>query len=120
MNENEVRKILEDTRSVDMDQDETFRSMVSQSFRSSLRWIVIICWIYIFVFAALAIVSAAMFFRVETTRDMILYATAFLFCMGIVSGVKLWYWNFMNRNSLRREIKRLELTVLELRDSLRS
>ncbi len=38
-------------------------------------------------------------------------ARGFVFCMGAISMMKIWYWMEMQRIGVTREIKRLELQV---------
>jgi len=42
------------------------------------------------------------------------YATLFLVGALLVSFMKMWYWQRLNRNTVLREIKRLELRLAEL------
>ncbi len=67
----------------------------------------------VFGFFALAVVAALRFFGTPDAADRVLWATAFLFGMLIVMSVKIWFWLQMMRNSLLREIKRLELRLAD-------
>lgn len=95
-------------------QEETLREQIFESFRGHSRWMTIMVWIESFIFFALAVFAAVRFFEVESTRDLIFYATLFLICMGIQIAMKIWYWMLLNKNSVTREIKRLELQVAML------
>ena len=66
------------------------------------------------VFMVLAVISAMRFFNATETRDMLLWAGACIICLSGVSMMKVWYWMELNKNSITREIKRLELQVLRL------
>lgn len=100
--------------------DETLREQIFESFRGRTRWMTIMVWIESFIFFALAIFAAFRFFEVESIRDLILYATLFLICMGIQIAMKIWYWMLLNKNSVTREIKRLELQVAMLARTVKS
>jgi uncharacterized membrane protein YciS (DUF1049 family) len=45
---------------------------------------------------------------------MIGWSTGFLFCCLGTMMMKLWWWAQMDKNSLTREIKRLELQIARL------
>ena len=98
----------------DLDKEETFRQMLSESFRGRMGWMVVVVWIYGLAFTAVAVYAAVQFFRVDATRDLILYATLFLTSSLFLGLVKMWYWMLMNRNSVKREVKRLEMQVAHL------
>ncbi|MBE0537163.1 MAG: hypothetical protein IH624_15990 [Phycisphaerae bacterium] len=117
MNEEELKKIIDAPDlpgEYSAGREETVRGMIMDSFRTRLRWLVVVLWIYIWGFLAVAIFSAWRFFQVEETRAMILYATVFITAMMFVSVCKLWYWQFMGRNLLLRDVKRLSLQIAEL------
>lgn len=92
--------------------------MIAETFRGKLRWLAILVWIEMIAFGAAAIVFAVLFFWADAVRDWILYANLCLGTAMVLSLLKLGYWLRINRNSLAREIKRLEIEVRSLRLSL--
>ena len=94
--------------------EQSLHEMVIASFRGKQRWLVITMFCGTFVYVGLAIVVAMRFFQVETTRAMIGYATAFIFCLTAVGLMKVWYWMQLDKNAILREVKRLELQVARL------
>jgi len=50
-------------------------------------------------------------FKGQTTRDQILFATLALSMNSAQIALKLWYNMQLNRRTITREIKRLQLTV---------
>lgn len=104
----------------DDDRAETLREQIYESFRGRTRWMTIMVWIESLIFFAMAIYAAVRFFEVESTRDLILYATLFLICMGIQIAMKIWYWMLLNKNAVTREIKRLELQIAMLARTTKS
>ena len=94
--------------------DATLREMIADSFRRRGRWIVIMVWIELYTFFALSVFCAWKFFHVTETRDLILWSVSFLLvALGTVM-LKLWYWMLLNRNTVLREVKRLELQIAQL------
>ena len=114
--EQDIRTALADDNGgqfYDLDREEGLRDMIAESFRGKKRWMAILVWTESLVFTGLAVVVAVKFFSVDTVKDSILYATLFVVLSLMIALCKIWYWMWMNRNSVLREIKRLELRVLQ-------
>jgi hypothetical protein len=94
--------------------EQSLLEMMVDTFRGRHRWLVAMMAFWSLVFFVLAIVTAVKFFSAETTRDIVMWATACVLCMSAVSMLKLWYFLEMNKNALTREIKRLELQIARL------
>ena len=92
--------------------------MVIDSFRTKHRWVMALIMIASIGLFALMILSVIRFFEVETMREMLMYALATAFFGGGISMIKLWYWMELNKNTLTREIKRLELQIARLSSRL--
>lgn len=93
-------------------------AMVFEVFRGRHRWLVLWMWLVSVAMLVLTIVAAVQFFKVESTREMIAWAIGFLFCISAVSMLKIWFWMEMQKNSITREIKRLELQIARLAQRL--
>ncbi len=92
----------------DLGDQDSVCTLMASTFRGKLAWMSILVCVYMLVFMAIAVVSAVLFFRAETTRGMILAATVFIVTTGMISTMKLWSWNMMWRNSILARIDRLE------------
>lgn len=88
--------------------------MAMEIFRGRNRWLTLLTAFWGVVFMVLGVLSAFRFFNAEETRDMLMWAVAFVFCMGAVSMMKIWSWMEINRNFVTREIKRVELQIARL------
>lgn len=93
--------------------------MVLEIYRGKHLWLNVLTTFIMLAFLGLAIFSAVRFFNATATRDMILWASAALFFLSGVSMMKLWCWMEMNKNSITREIKRLELQVARLANRIK-
>ena len=98
----------------DLESEETLRAQIAETFRGKLRGLTILAWVEQLIFFLLTIFVAVRFFQVESTRDLILYATLFLACLWATVAIKMWFWMLLNKNAITREIKRLELQVATL------
>ncbi len=71
-------------------------------------------------FFAMTVYSAIRFFGAETTRTQIAWSVGFLTSNMIVAMMKLWFWMQMDKNTVIREVKRLELQVATLAGIIKS
>ncbi len=94
--------------------------MLMETFRGRHRWLVFLTMFWTIVFMVLGVLSVVRFFRAEETRDMLMWAAASAFLLSGVSMMKVWYWMELNKNSVTREIKRLELQIARLAGRLKS
>jgi uncharacterized membrane protein YciS (DUF1049 family) len=94
--------------------EQTIPQMVIDVFRTRHRWLAM--WVFTAgtVLFLLEFVVAYQFFHAESTRAMIAWATGFVVCAIVIAMTKVWFWLELNKNSLAREIKRLELELANL------
>lgn len=88
--------------------------MLMETCRGRHRWLNMLGAFWTLVFLVLGIVAAVKFFSAEGTRDIVMWAAACIVCVSAVSMLKIWYFLEMNKNSVTREIKRLELQIARL------
>jgi hypothetical protein len=107
-------------------EDAGFEELDEQSIHEALvgvfvgksRWLAALGFVMTLIFLAIAVFSAIRFFQVESTKELIAWATAFLFCVSSVAMLKIWYWLQMSQNAVTREIKRFELQLARLQSQL--
>ena len=99
--------------------EQSLPEMVTGLFRGKRRWLAVLSMTSQTVFFVLAIYTAVEFFGAAEIRDMLIWGAAFYFCVLASMANKLWSWMEMNRNSVTREIKRLELQIAHLASELR-
>jgi hypothetical protein len=113
--DDDIRKALANgDASYDLDREEGVFRQMAVLFRGKMRWMAIAVTIESVVCAVLIVLAAIEFFRTDDTKWQILYATGVLLLALLLVLVKLWGWMQMNRYSILREIKRLEMRILEL------
>jgi hypothetical protein len=66
------------------------------------------------VFFVGGIYAAVQFLQEADIRQMILWGAATAFCFAVVTSIKIWYWLEMARHSLVRELKRVELHIVQM------
>ncbi len=110
-NEEPIRRIIDDT--YDDSREDTIRAMLSEFYSRKMAATSAFIWVVAMLFLAAAVYSAVSFFRAAQTKDQILYATIFLACFYGIGLMKIFAWQVLHRNSIKREIKRLELRLAE-------
>jgi hypothetical protein len=87
---------------------------VKEMFQGKLWWasmLVVIGGVASWVFL---VVSAVFFFQAEGVRAMLAWAGGFGLSLIAISFCRLWFWILMHRNTVVREVKRVELLVARL------
>ena len=88
--------------------------MIVETFHGRFRWITVLAFVLGWGIFVLLFFVAYQFFHAETTRAMIAWATGFLWGIMWIVLMKIWFWLELNKNSVTREIKRLELQLADL------
>jgi uncharacterized membrane protein YhfC len=118
--DDKLKRALENGKAVELDQEESLRQMIAQTFRSKLRWIMILLWVEGFIIFGLAIWMSVRLYYAQEMKQVVVYAMAVTLCAVFTVLIKTVGWQQMNRYSVMREIKRLELRIAELKDGGRS
>lgn len=118
MNEEQIKTIIEDT--YDESRENTIGSMLGDFYNRKMLSIVIFMYVWAFVILAGAVYSAVQFFKNAETKTQIMYAAIFLCCCQFLGLMKIFAWQMIHRNGLKREIKRLELRIAELNEAVKS
>ena len=116
-----IRRALEatDTDLADeFDGDQTMTEMVFEVFRGTQKWLTFLAIFWGLVFMAGSVFGIIQLFKAHQMHEHILWGLGVMFCLSAVSMMKIWFWMQMNRNSILREIKRVELQVARLAGKL--
>jgi len=113
---NDIHEVLDD--SYDDAREGSIRSMLGEFYNRRMLWTAVFIWTVALAFLAGALFSAVRFFGAEETRNQILYATLFLTFFNWLGLMKIFAWQMIHRNSVAREIKRLEVRVAGLAKAL--
>ena len=115
--DDKIRAALRQEEDVGFEDDQNVFQMMADTFRGKNRWLVVLFYLYTFAFFALGIFCAVRFFG-ASGDERILWAVGFTLTMMLVAQLKAWYWMQLNRNTILREIKRLELRIVALSEEL--
>ena len=112
-----IKKILEDT--YDDSKEDNLLSMVGQLYSRKMFPSFIAHGAYSLPFIVLAIVCGFKFFATDQIQFQIMYAAIFVCCVEFVILRKNIYWQMLHKNSISREIKRLELRIAKLSETIK-
>ncbi len=114
-----IREALgEDDRALlaELGGERSLAGQVGETFRGRQAWLVALVWLAVTGWSVLAGVSAWKFFSVSGADAQLPWVLGLVLSFIAIAMLKIWYWMELNKNALRREIKRLELQVAALRN----
>ncbi len=94
--------------------DPSLAEQVIETFRGRNRWLVALAFVFGTGWFLFAVVAAVQFFRAEGVREMIAWALGLGFGLMALAMIKIWYWMELNKNTVTREVKRVELQLAQL------
>ncbi|MDX1407408.1 MAG: DUF6768 family protein [Saprospiraceae bacterium] len=92
-------------------EEQSLHQMVGGLFKGKLKWINVMTMIVMLVLFGLAIWCLIQFLNSDDPAELIKWGAAMFGCMMAVTLLKLFSWMQMDKNTLIREIKRLEYQV---------
>ena len=111
-----LKQALDNGNPIDFDRGETLTDMTIQVFRSKIRWAVILLWVEGFIFSLVALWAGIRMYYAQEFKHLIVYATVLIVCTVTTALLKTMYMQFVNKYSIMREIKRLELRIAEINE----
>ena len=115
MDEELIKKMIED--GYDDEREDNIRSMLKDFYSRKMLSTAILVWVWAIVFLAGAVYTGIQFFKTDQIRAQIMHAALFIVCVQGISLMKIFAWEVIHRNSIKREIKRLELRIVEMGNS---
>jgi hypothetical protein len=117
MNEEEIKKII--NGSYDDSKEDNLLSMVGQLYSRKMFYSIIVHGAYSLPFIAGAIFCGIKFFKTDQTQYQIMYAAIFVCCIQFCIFSKTKYWQMLYKVNTSREIKRLEIRIAELAETIK-
>ncbi len=100
-----------------LDEQNVFE-MLGGLFQGKNKWIMILMNFVMLIVFGLLIYSVVQFFNTEVTNELIRWSLAIITFLLIISMLKMFLWMQMDKNSIKREIKRMELQISTLSSKL--
>jgi len=100
-----------------LDEQNVFQ-MLGGLFQGKNKWIILLMNIVMLIVFGLLVYSTVQFFNADLTNELIKWSLAIVIGILIISMLKMFIWMQMDKNSIKRELKRLELQVSNLSSKL--
>ena len=100
-----------------LDEQNVFQ-MLGGLFHGKNKWIMLLMNFVMLIVFGLLIYSVVQFFNTEVTNELIIWSLAIITFLLIISMLKMFLWMQMDKNSIKREIKRIELQISTLSSKL--
>ncbi len=91
--------------------------MIGATFKGGNRFWLLLVYFFAILVSVLMFWTAYRFWIAEELRQMVFFGFCFLAAMQAQIALKMWGFMEMNRTSMVREIKRVELQLARTRDS---
>jgi hypothetical protein len=118
MNDEQIKKIIDGM--YEEPREDTIWSMVGDFYNRRMLSMVVLIWIWVLIFIAGAVYCAVQLLKKIEMKSQIMYAALFVCCWQLLGLMKIFAWQMIHRNSLKREIKRLELRIAELNETVKN
>ena len=113
--DDDIRKALATEESAyDLAREEGILRQWAGIYSGKMRWMAIFATIETVIVLVLIVLAGIEFFQTDDPKWQLFYATGIVLMGMVLLLIKLWGWMQMSRYSIQREIKRLELRILEL------
>ena len=117
MNNEQIKKIIEDN--YDVAKEDTTWTMIKDFYNRKTLSVIIGFWILMILFMMALVYSGIKFFKTEQVQSQIMYSTIFVSCLLGGGNLKIFAWLLAHRHGITREIKRLELRIAELNQTVK-
>jgi hypothetical protein len=94
--------------------------MAMDAFSGRNRLLTSLMMVVAVILFGLAVYSAVRFFQAEEVKALIGWASGFFLFMLATTSIKIWWWMEMEKNATMREIKRVELLLANVQNTLQN
>ncbi len=108
----------EESKFYDKLDEQNIFQMLGGLFQGKNKWIILLFNVVMLIVLGLLIYCVVQFFNTDQTNDLIKWALAIVTGLMMISMLKMFIWMQMDKNSIKRELKRLELQVSNLSSKL--
>ena len=108
----------EESKFYDNLEEQNVFQMLGGLFQGKNKWIMLLMNIVMLIVFGFLIYSLVQFFNTEQTNEIIRWSLSVITCLLMISMLKMFLWMQMDKNSIKREIKRIELQISTLSSKL--
>ena len=118
MNEKNTEMMIDEI--YDTSKEDTLLSMAGQLYSRQMLPSFLVHGVYSLPFIIAAVYCGIKFFDTQHVQFQLMYAAIFICCVHVIFLRKVIYWQMLHKNSVSREIKRLEVRIVELMEMTRA
>ena len=108
----------EEAKFYDSLEEQNVFEMLGGLFQGKNKWIILLLNLVMVVVTGLLVYCVVQYFNTDVTNELINWSLAIIVCLLSVSMLKMFIWMQMDKNSIKREIKRIELQFSTLSSKL--
>lgn len=112
MNDKKMQAMIDEI--YDSSKEDTLLSMVGQLYSRRMLPSFLVHGAYSLAFIVPAVYCGIKFFDTPQVQFQLMYAAIFICCIHVIFLRKVIYWQMLHKNSISREVKRLEVRIVEL------
>jgi len=112
MNDKKTQAMIDEI--YEASKEDTLLSMVGELYSARMLPSLLVHGAYSLAFIVPAVYCAIKFFDTQQTQFQLMYAAIFICCVHVIFLRKVIYWQMLQKNSISREVKRLEVRIVEL------
>jgi hypothetical protein len=88
--------------------EDSIWTMASDFYSRKLLSAVILVWVWAIIFIAGAVYCGVEFYKTDQTKSQIMYAALFVCCFNGICLMKIFAWQMIHRQGIKRAIKKLK------------
>jgi hypothetical protein len=118
MNDRQTEAMIDEI--YDASKEDTLLSMVGQLYSRRMLPSLLVHGVYSLPFIVLAVFCGIKFFDSQQVQFQLMHVAIFICCVHVLFLRKVIYWQMLHKNSISREVKRVEVRIAELTELVRS
>ena len=120
MDKDQLKHIVDNPHEYDETKEDSLLSMTCQLYSAKMMPSFLAHGLYSLPFFVGAVFCGIQFAKTDQMQLQIMYATIFACCIQFLVFSKNKYWQMLHRHNINREIKRLELRIAELNETVKN
>ncbi len=108
----------EEAKFYDSLEEQNVFEMLGGLFQGKNKWIMLLLNFVMIIMTGILVYCVIQYFNTDVTNELINWSLAIIVCLLSVSMLKMFIWMQMDKNSIKREIKRIELQISTLSSKL--
>ncbi len=119
--DDEIRAVLSAEEMAELESltgEQGMFDMIGDSFRSKMRYWVLFLWAYSLIAFGFAVWVTVRFLQATETKELAIWGGVWVLLVLAILLAKIWYFMEVNKNTVLRELKRVELQIAFLAKSV--